>query len=402
MKKYHLPNDMEVLLVKRPTSSIVIELCVHAGSNNEELKDYGISHFIEHLLFEGSVKRPNSMLISNEIEKIGGEINAATSNERTFYFIKVAKKYFSVALDVISDIIQNPLFTISSIEKERKIIIDEINMVTDDPRFHQWILFQKALFQKHPAKNPVYGTRATVKTISRQQILDYYNKFYVPSNMTLTIVGGFDNILPEIKESFKTFNKKSILKTSRIIEPKATKPNKIQQIKDIMQSYMVMGYKTPPRAHFDSYILDVIRGHLGRGQSGRLFQEVRVKHGLAYDIGVMHEPSVDYGIFAVYVGTNKQNLNKCSKIIMNELINVANMTDMELNEAKSFVEGEYLLANEDNFKCADSLSFFAISDTPESAFNYIKKINSVTLDDIKKIVYKFFNKNNTTAIIRQK
>jgi len=391
-----------VLLEKRQSSTVAIEICIHVGSNNEEKNQLGVSHFIEHLLFEGTKKRPNSMLIANEIEKLGGEFNAATTNERTIYYAKVPKKHFLIALDVLSDMVQNPLFNPDSVEKERKIILDEINMVTDEPRFHQWILFHKALFKKHPAKNPVYGTKEVVKSISRERIIEYYKKFYVPQNITLSIVGGINGIQHDIKKAFKNFQRKQIRKTNRIVEPKTGKPFVLKEKKAAMQSYAVMGYKVPPRAHRDSYALDVIKGHLSRGQSGTLFQEIRVKHGLCYDVGVACETNIDYGLFAVYVGTHKKNIKKCKDIILRQFTDLENLSDRELLDAKNYIEGEHLVGNEDNYRFADTLSFFQLTGNASDAFSYIKNIKKVTKEDVARIAKKYLHKNYTMAVIEQK
>jgi len=402
MKEYILPNGLKVLIEKKSSPSVAILINVNVGSNNETPANYGITHFIEHLMFEGTLKRPNSMLISNEIEKIGGELNAATSNERTFYFAKVPKKDFKTALDVLSDITQNSLFTKESIEKERKIILDEINMVTDDPKFHQWVLFQKALYRNHPAKSPVYGSKESVKRITEEQIREYYDNHYRPNNMIITIVGGVNGVISDVKNAFKDFHKKPLIKTRTINEPKEKRAKTVKEIKNTLQSYMVLGYKTMPRLQKDSYVLDVIKGHLGRGQSGRLFQEIRVKHGLAYDVGIMHDPNADYGFFSAYIGTHKKNLQKCKNIILSEFNKLQDMTIGELYDAKKFIQGEYILDNEENFRFADTLAFFTMASKPRKAFDYIKDIESVSLEDVKRVAAKYLTKTCTVAVIEQK
>ena len=175
MHKYTLKNGLTLLFEKRATKTTAVEVTVKTGSNNESKKINGISHFIEHMLFEGTKTRKSSREIANEIEKLGGELNAYTSNERTAFFAKVLNKHFDKALEILSDIIKNPLFDKKNIEKERKVILKEINLVTDEPRFHQWILFQKTLFKKHPSKNPTYGTVEAVKTITKKDLLNYYH-----------------------------------------------------------------------------------------------------------------------------------------------------------------------------------------------------------------------------------
>ena len=163
-------------------------------------------------------------------------------------------------------------------------------------------------------------------------------------------------------------------KIIRIFSVKRAKT--VKEIKNTLQSYMVLGYKTMPRLQKDSYVLDVIKGHLGRGQSGRLFQEIRVKHGLAYDVGIMHDPNADYGFFSAYIGTHKKNLQKCKNIILSEFNKLQDMTIGELYDAKKFIQGEYILDNEENFRFADTLAFFTMASKPRKAFDYIKDIES--------------------------
>ena len=178
MKKYRLKNGITLIFEKNSSKSVAVEVMFKVGSNDENIKISGISHFLEHMLFEGTKKRKDSRAIANEIEKYGAEFNAYTSGTRTAFFIKIINKRFDTALDILSDMVANPLFDKKKIEKEKKVVLKEINMVTDDPRQHQWILFQKNLFEKHPAKNPTYGTVQAVKNINREVINDYYIKYY--------------------------------------------------------------------------------------------------------------------------------------------------------------------------------------------------------------------------------
>jgi len=220
MKKIRLVNGLTLVFEKKQTETLTIFATVKAGSNNEGKKINGISHFIEHMLFEGTKKRASSRIISNEIESLGGELNAYTSNERTCFYVKVPKKHFDKALDIIADIIQNPLFDEKNIEKERKIILKEINLHKDEPRFHQWILFAKTLFEKHPTRLPTYGSVEAVKKVTRENILDYYYTYYVPGNIVLSVVGNFNkNAINKVKNQFKNFKSIKLPKIKKIIEP---------------------------------------------------------------------------------------------------------------------------------------------------------------------------------------
>jgi len=399
MKKTTLKNDLILILEKKPTDSVSIQVTVKTGSNKETKRISGISHFIEHMLFEATKNRPNARIISNEIESVGGILNAYTSNERTCFFVKVPKKHLSRALDLLSDIIKNPLFKKEHIEKERKIILKEINLHKDEPRFHQWVLFGKALFKKHPAKNPTYGAVNAVKNIKQKDILHYYKKHYIASNMVVSVVGDIHNI-NQIKGYFEDINEKKQATGPKIKEP----PNKHTVKKErrkILNSYMVLGYKAVPRKSKDSYVLDVIRAILGRGQSGRLFDEIRGKRGLAYEVGVLHEPLADYGFFSVYLNTDKKNIKKIVSIILNEFKKLDNLTKKELIEAKGFLEGQYILDKEDTQELADELGFWEYIGDVGLMKDYLKNISKVNKKDIIRVAKRYLTRNYTLAVIEQ-
>lgn len=401
MKRIKLENGLTILIDQRNTDTITVQAIVKTGSNNETKGIHGISHFIEHMLFEGTKKRKEAKIISNEIGSIGGELNAYTSNERTCFYVKVPKKHFLKALDIVSDILKNPLFKEKAIEKERKVILKEINMINDEPRFYQWILFQGGLFQKNNTKYPVYGFREDVKNITRKDILNYYNKYYVPNNTIISISGDVKNI-DRLKPYFTDFNKNKKVNIYNVIEPPLNKNIIKKEKRKILNSYLVLGYKTVARLHKDSYILDVIKSILGRGQSGRIFEEIRGKRGLAYEVGVHNEANNDYGFFSIYLNTDKTKIELVKKIILKEIEKLQNnnLTKKELKEAKGYLEGQYILENEDTHDRADSLAFWESIKDANLAKDYLKEIQKVKLNDISKIAKKYF-KNYCLAIVEQ-
>lgn len=399
MKRSVLKNGLTVLLKQRPTNSVAVEVTVKVGSNYEPLRLSGISHFIEHILFEGTKKRTTQQ-IANEIESIGGEINALTSSERTSYYIVVLHKYLDRALDVLSDIIQNPLFDEKMMGKERKVVLDEINLTMDDPKIHQWILFQQTLYKKHPSRHPIYGTKKSILNLKRKDIVDFYSKYYVPNNVVITIAGNADkNIIKKIEKYF-TFSKKSLEERKRVIEPKQTKHLKFVEKRNILQSYMVFGYRAVPRNHPDSFVIDVVKSVLGRGQSAKLFDEIRTKLGLAYSIGVHYEAGTDYGWFAVYVGTAKKNIEKIKKIILKEIKNLKKISGKDLRDAINSIEGDYLLSNEDNHSLADTMAGWEVVERPNLVEDYVKNIKKVSKEGVKRVINKYF-KNTCHIVIKQ-
>lgn len=402
MKKYKLRNGITILFQKNSSKSVALEVMVKVGSNYESKKILGIAHFLEHMLFEGTKKRPDSTVIANEIEKYGAEFNAYTSTNRTAFFIKIINKHFEKALDILSDMVSNPLFKEEKISKEKKVVLREIDLVTDDPRQHQWVLFQKNLFEKHPAKNPTYGTIKTISSISRKELSDYYKKYYVPNNMIISVVGNVNGVKSKIEDCFGRLKSKKLPKRKTIKEPLNKKIKGFIEKRRIQNSYIVLGYKVPIRTDKDSYAMDVIAAILGRGQSGWIFDEIRNKRGLSYQTGVQHEPEDDYGTFAVFAGLDKKNIPKAKSIILKQFRKLQNITKKVLNEAKAYIEGHHALELEDNFHYADNMSFWELIKDVNLSANYTKNIKKVTANDVKKTAMKYLNDKYTFIAIEQK
>ncbi|MFH1316976.1 MAG: pitrilysin family protein [Candidatus Woesearchaeota archaeon] len=399
MIRKRLKNGLRAVYYKTDDKTVVIEVNVYVGSNNETNGNRGISHFIEHMLFEGTINRPNSKAIASAIENLGGEFNAATSNERTYYYVKILKKHFDTALDVLADIIQNPLFTPKMIEKEKKVIINEIDMVNDEPRFFQWILFEKGLYRKNNARFPVYGNKKDVASFTRERLLLYFNNYYVPNNIVVTVVGDIISPIKKIQEKFSFTSKKSppILK---YIKEKHTKENIIKIKKPVHQTYFVLGYDTMSTKSKESITLDIIRAILGCGFSGTLFEELRNKRGLVYEIGVVNETKINFGYFAVYLNTQKKNINKVKKIVLEEIDKIEDLTSDDLKKAKSYLEGEFAIAYDDNQHLADLLSFLELVKDASLMYEYQKYLRKITIKDVIKVKRKYLN-NHTIAIIEQ-
>ncbi len=398
LKKYKLKNGMRIVELKRKSDIVTVQINVNVGSINETKKIRGISHFMEHIVFEGTKKR-NSEQIANSIESLGGQLLAYTSNENTCFFVKIKKDYFEKALEILSDILINPTFEKNLVEKERKIILSEVSLVKDQPLHYQFVLFSQVLFDKFPAKNPIYGSIETIKSITRNDLIDFHKKFYTAPNMVLSVVGDVKNCKEKVKKYFEKTNRNKV-KISFKEEKNNRKKTKVEKRK-INQSYAILGYKIPKRKNKDSYVFDVIRAVLGRGLSGKLFREIRVKHGLAYDVGVYNEPGINYGVFAVYFSTDKKNIKECIKLTLNEFKNLNNITKNELDEAKKFIEGEFAVDNEDSQKLAANLNKWEISSKVEDCINYTKGIKKVSKQDISRICKKYLNEKYSLAVIEQ-
>lgn len=400
MQKTRLKNGLTVIYKEKESSSAAIEVMVKAGSCNERKKTRGISHFVEHMLFDGTKNRKTSKEIANEIEKLGGELNAYTSNERTCFFVKILRKHFEKGLEVLADIIQNPLFRKEDIEREKKIVVKEIDMVNDEPRFYQWVLFEKNLYDQHPVRFPTYGEKKVIKKLDQKKVQDYYSKYYVPNNITISIVGKVPDWKKKVGEKFVLKKGKEVQEHKQAEGLAQSKKVKKEQRK-ITNSYMVLGFRTVPRNHKDSYVLEVINGILGRGQSGWIFQEVREKKGLAYEVGTQQVCERDYGYFAVYLSTDRLKVNLVKELILEQLERLKKISGQELQEAKTYVEGSYWLEVEDNLKLADHLCFWEQVDKAEGMEKFVGKVKKVSVADVKRVANKYF-KNYCLAVVEGK
>ena len=401
MKRFTLKNGLTILYEKRNTASVAVEVCVKVGSLDEKPNERGISHFLEHILFEGTKNRPDTLQISNEIEKYGADFNAATTPEATYFYIKILNKHFEIALDILSDMIKNPLFKQEVILKNRKIIVDEINMINDDPRSYQWILFNLALYKKHMLRYPPYGDTQVVKTMSRNKLTSYFKRHYAPNNMIVAISGNVNNPTKLIKKYFGDMEKTKVPK--RKISKEPTQKKTIKKIKkETGNSYYVLGYKTIPKGHKDTHALEVIYAILGRGQSGRLFDEVRTKRGLVYDIGINNKMGTDTGNFAIFFNCNKSKLEQIKNLIFNEFEKLQNTTKNDLKDAKTFLEGEFLLSIEDNSTYCDTLTEWEAENNIKNLQNFLKKVKKVTTKDIARVAKKYFTKEFCLVGIEQK
>ncbi len=402
MQKFRLKNGITVVFEKNYSKSVAVEVMFKFGSNFENKKTLGLAHFLEHMLFEGTKKRRNSREIANEIEKYGGEFNAYTTGDRTAFFIKIINKRFETALDILSDMVANPLFDGKILEKEKQVVLKEINMVTDDPRLHQWILFQRVLFDMHPAKNPTYGSVETVKALDRKQVADYYYSHYIPNNMIISVSGNVSNVWEMIGKYFGKLKPRKLITRPVVNEPLQIKIKKFVEKKKTLNSYMVLGYKTVSRLHKDSFVFDVITAILGRGQSGWVFDEIRNKRGLAYQVGVNNEMESDYGMFAVYTGLDKKNIEKAKEIILEQFKRLETLTDKDLEEAKTYIEGNNALQTEDNLHHADNLAFWESIKDAKLFYSYLQNVKKVSVEEVKRVAIRYLNQNYTLVVIEQK
>jgi len=397
MEKFILNNGLTCLFVpKKDSFSTTILILVRAGSLYETKQISGISHFLEHMAFKGTKKRKTSLEISSELDSLGAKYNAFTSSEFTGYWIKVQNKYVNQALDLISDIYLNPLFKQEEIEKERGVIMGELNMYNDSPEYKVQDLFLSLLYGDQPAGWPIIGKKENILKFKRQDFLRYRSSHYIAPHTVLVVSGQIHSSLREEIKSFFTSLKKG-KRLNQFKTKKYKKSSVILQYKKTDQTHLILGAKTCSLFAKERYPLSVLSTLLGGMMSSRLFQEIREKLGAGYYISSSNNFFKDYGFLSVSAGINHPQVEKAISVIVKELekLKKYKVSLRELKKTKDYKIGNFYLSLESSNQWAN---FFGVQEIREEKIktpnDIVKNIQKVSPWDIKTAADKFFKKSN--------
>ena len=332
------------------THSVSICIYLGAGSRYESEAQAGVSHFIEHLCFRGTEKRPGAKDISGAIEGVGGVLNGGTDKELTVYWCKVAQPHFSLALDVLTDMVLNSRFDKKDIEKERQIIVEEISMSKDAPNQLVGMILDELLWPDHPLGRDVAGTNKSVAAMTREQMLDYLDSEYSPANTVISIAGNIqqDEAVNEVNKFLGNWeNKKQRLDYLPYLE--LTNPRLRVENKETEQTHLCLALPGVSLQDPRRFTLDLMNVILGEGMSSRLFLEVRDKLGLAYNIHSYLDHFQDSGALTVYAGVHPKKLEISISAILEQLTLLKEkVSDEDLHKAKELSKGRLLLRMEDS------------------------------------------------------
>ena len=376
------------------TQAVTLLILVGAGSKYEKKEINGISHFLEHMAFRGTKKRPRTLDIAKELDKVGGLYNAFTGKELMGFWVKVGSKHFDLSCDILSDMIFNSLFKEKEIEKEKKAIIEEINMYLDTPQTYVLELWEKLLYGDQPAGWMVAGEKETVKKISQKDILNYFKSQFGAKNIVISLAGNFKEkeATQKIKKFFGKFkNIKTISKKSVIEEQKS--PRILLQQKETDQTHLTLGVRAFNLFSPKRYPLAVLANLLGGIMSSRLFLEIREKRGMAYYIRTIPEDYTDSGYLVTHAGINNKRVEKAIEIILKEYkkLKEKKVPKDELQKAKDNIKGHLYLGLETSDAWAVYLGAQEILrekiSTPEEE---CEKIDRVNQDDILKVAREIF------------
>lgn len=390
-----LKNGLTILFEKRDLPVVSVAFAVRCGGINENENEKGISHFIEHLLYKGTSRR-NAKQIAEEIEKNGGELNGFTDEEITAYWCKMPSRHIDVALDVLSDMVKNPLFDEKEIEKERKVIFEEIKMRKDMPRIYVYDSIQECLYEK-PLGIPAIGNYKSVSSINKKKILERFQKTYTPDNMILCIVGDAD-IEKIMNFAEKNFGKEKGNVSNYKIKLKNKK--KVEKRKGIDQANLVFAYHVPLFSNKKYSAAQVLNTLMAVGMSSRLFSEIREKRNLAYAIRGDSIISRNFAFNAIYIGTTKENIEEVKKIILKEFEDVIRtLSEKELNQVKEQIIGNYHISFEDSQLQMTNLLAYEINGDSRKFYNFEKNISSVKAKDVRELAKKAMKDYSLFALI---
>jgi predicted Zn-dependent peptidase len=393
-KKETLGNGLRLIVCPMAhTRSVSVLFFVGAGSCYESDAEAGISHYIEHMCFKGTEKRPSSVKISEAIEGVGGIFNGGTDRELTSYWCKLASQHFELAIDVIMDILRNPLFRAEDVDKERQVIIEEINMSLDSPSQRVAMLFDETMWPGKPLGRDVAGTKKTVSTINRMQMLEYMANYYVPNNMLISIAGDIE---PEraVDTTNSTLGDWKPGKKPVYI-PSATTQNFPQiryEFREIEQVNISLGVEGLSLFHPDRFVVDIISMILGEGMSSRLFTEIREKLGLAYDIHSFVEHFRDSGMFAIQAGIDPERCGVALTAILEQLGAMKfEIAEAELRKAKEMAKGRLLLSMENSRNVAGWYGGQEmLMENILTVDDVTRIIEGITLDDLRRVSQQIF------------
>lgn len=385
-----LENGLRIVTSTVPSDSITLLVLVGAGSRYEELAISGISHFIEHMFFKGASRFKNTKEVSEAIDSVGGEFNAFTGKEYAGYYVKLAKENKEIAFDVVSDMLINPSFDSKEIDKERGVILEEMNMYLDTPMYQIGWDFEKIIFGDQPMGRDQIGTKELIQSVTKEQFMAYHDELYGSENTVISVAGNIthEEIL-KLVEKYFTFKITQKKRTWAKFEGYDSKRRVIMQEKKTEQAHLVIGFPGYHTTHPDFFAQKLMGVVLGGNMSSRMFLNVREAQGLCYYIHTTTDDYTDCGHFSTNAGVDVNRIDLAVTAIINEYKKLREkpmIDEKELQKAKSYLYGKLVINLEDSQEVAHLLGKQALLNEGIKTLDTIHEmINKVTVADIARV-----------------
>ena len=380
--------------------SISIGVWLTRGSRHESAEKSGIAHFVEHMLFKGTATR-SAEDIAQAIDSIGGQLDAFTAKEYASYYIKVLDEHLPLAMDILTDIVRNPAFSVEDIEREKKVVVEEIKMVEDTPDDLVHELFTQGFWENHPLGRPILGTRETVESFSAEVLREYFQQAYTARNLIVSAVGNVEHErVRELVE--KGFG--SLPANGTVLGEHAPQvvPKVLIRNKELEQSHLCVGVSSYPQNHDDRYASYLLNTLLGGSMSSRLFQNVREKRGLAYAVFSGLSAYRDAGSFTIYAGCSNDAVGQVIDLVVEELRGVkqTQVPAAELQRAKDHLKGSLMLSLENTASRMSHLARQEIYfDRQFGLDETLQGIEKVTAVDVQRVAADLFQNGSLAATV---
>lgn len=392
VQKVTLSNGVRILTEKIPAvRSVAIGIWVKVGSRDEDENIAGISHLIEHMMFKGTKKR-SAKDLAEALDAVGGQLNAFTSKEYTCYYAKVLDEHLGLAIDVLSDMFFNSVFDEAEIQKEKNVVLEEIKMYEDTPDDQVHDLLTSQVLNKHPLGRPIIGSKASVASITRTDIMKFYETHYVPQNTVVSVAGNIDvdQVVRQLEQQFAQVNG---LQMPRTLVELSEQGGVLTKKKDIEQFHLCMGFPGLKMDHPQTYVLHVLNSVLGGGISSRLFQTVREERGMAYSVYSYQSAYQETGMFGIYAGFSKDNLAGLLELIIDQLRDLKDqgITERELERAKAQLKGNLFLSLENVSSRMSRIGKGELClDKVITTDEVVERISAVTLSEVSDLANQIF------------
>ena len=378
-----LPSGLVVVTDAMPhLESASLGVWVGAGSRDERSDEHGISHLLQHMAFKGTTRR-TARQIAEEIEAVGGDLNAATSAETTAYYARVLRADVALALDVLSDILTDPAFDPDELRREQNVIVQEIGAAEDTPDDLVWDRLQEVAFAGQPIGRSILGTRATVRSFDRARLSAYLSRNYRGPDMVIVAAGAVEHaaVVSEVERRFASF----VGPAAPLPEPARFIGGSRIERRELEQVHIALALQGLPQRDPDLYSLQVFTSILGGGMSSRLFQEVREQRGLCYAIYAFHSPYADSGMFGLYAGTDADDVAELMRVVVGEIHAAAEtISDAEVARAKAQMKAGLLMALESSSARTEQLARQIIAwGRPIPLDEIVAKVEAVTLESTR-------------------
>ncbi len=394
-----LPNGLRVATDLMPgLESATVGVWTSCGARNETEAENGVAHLLEHMLFKGTERR-TAQAIAEEIEAVGGQMNAYTARENTAYYARVLKDDVALAVDIVADLLRNSTFDETELARERSVVLQEIGQANDTPDDIIFDHFQAAAFPGQPMGRPVLGTPETVSGMPRSALTGYMDAHYAPSELILTAAGAVDHDRL-VDQAFALFE--TMPAAQPPLSPKVDyRGGDFRDDQDLEQLHFVLGFQGAAIGDGDYYAQSMLSTVLGGGMSSRLFQEVREKRGLVYSIYSFASAYCDGGVFGIYAGTGPAEIEELVPVVCGELESVIHkLEEVELARARAQIKAGLLMSMESTMSRAEQLGqHLLVFGRPIGAKEIIARIDAVSADDVRRAAAKLFSTKPTVAAL---